>query len=113
MISQLFIQNWAGIVLIVLAISFNMYAMEAEKGIYPMGRFIHKYKAIFKTINWLIFVGLVIYLSYLFSWYLLISLFVLPIVGALLASLFKGFIQVVYLFTMPIILIIFMIRIMS
>jgi len=113
MIRQLFIQHWAGIILIVLAISFNMYAMEAEKGIYPMGSFIHKYKAMFEAINWLIFVGLVIYLSYLFSWYLLISLFVLPIVGALLASLFKGFTQVVYLFTMPVFLIIFIIRIMS
>jgi len=113
MISQLFIQHWAGIILIVIAIIFNMYAMEAEKGIYPMGRFIHKYKAMFEAINWLILTGLVIYLSYLFSWYLLISFFVLPIVGALLALLFKEFTQVFYLFTMPVFLIIFIIKILS
>lgn len=111
MVSQIFIQNWAEVVLIVLAISFNMYAMQAEKGIYPMGSFIYKYKAIFEAINWTIFLGLIIYLSYIFSWYLLISFFVLPIFGALIASLFKGFIQLLYLFTMPVFFIIFIIKI--
>ena len=113
MISKLFSNHWIEIILIVLAINFNIYAMEAEKGKYPMGSFIHKYKNMFELLNWLLFAGLVIYLSYLFSWYLLISLFVLPIIGALLASLLKGISQLVYLFGMPVFLIIFIIKIMN
>jgi hypothetical protein len=110
MISQLFSQHWSEVILIVLAISFNMYAMDAEKGVYPMGSFFWKYKAVFEAFNWLLLVGLVIYLSYLFSWYLLISLFVLPIIGSTLASLFKQFTQLPYLFAMPIFLILFIIK---
>ena len=113
MISQLFSNHWPEIILIVLAINFNMYAMEAEKGKYTMGSFIYKYKNMVELLNWLIFTGLVIYLSYIFSWYLLISLIVLPIAGALSASLLRGFTQLVYLFGMPVFLIIFIIKIIN
>jgi hypothetical protein len=113
MLSQLLTAHWAEVILVVLAVSFNMYAIEAEKGVHLMGSFVHKYKAMLEATNWLLFIGLVIYLSYLLSWYLLISLFILPIVGAALASLFKGFTQFMYLFAMPMFLIIFIVKIMT
>jgi hypothetical protein len=113
MISQIFSNHWVEIILIVLAINFNMYAMEAENGKYTMGSFIYKYKNMVELVNWLIFTGLVIYLSYIFSWYLLISLIVLPIIGALSALLLRGFTQLVYLFGMPVFLIIFIIKIIN
>ena len=85
--------------------------MEADKGKYPMGSVIHRYKDIIEAINWTLCVGLVIYLSYVYTWYFLTSLFIFPVIGAIIASICKSFTQIVYLFGMPVCMIIFVIKI--
>lgn len=113
MLIKLITTHWAELVIVLLAISFNMYTIEAEKGRYTMGLFVHKYKAPIEALNWLLLIGLVIRLSYLYSWYLIITLFVIPIVGASVASCFKSLTQAIYLSLMPIFLTVFIVKLVA
>jgi hypothetical protein len=110
MFKQLITTQWAELLVILSAISFNMYSYEADKGVYTVGSLVEKYKPQIEVINWLLLTGLVIHLSYLYSWFLLGSLFLLPIVGAAVASCFKSLTPVAYLIAMPLFLIIFLIK---
>lgn len=110
MFTKLVTTQWAELAVILTAISFNMYSFQADKGVYTIGSLVHKYKLYIETLNWLLFVALIIHLAYLFSWFLLIALFLLPLVGASVASCFRGFTPLVYLITMPPFLIIFLVK---
>lgn len=90
-----------------------MHLFDVDKGVYPIGSLVRKYKAIIEAVNWLIFTALVIHLSYIISWYLLASLFVLPVIGAAFASCVKRDMPLVYLFGMPLFLIIFLVKTFS
>jgi hypothetical protein len=102
-------KEYFALALIGLNITFNMYAMKAEKGIYPMGTFFYKKAGIIEAFNWTFSLGLICYLSYYYTWYFLLSFFVFPVLGSVFASLFMGNTQLIYLLGFPILLVLFLI----
>ena len=102
-------KEYLSLILIILSFTFNMYAMKAEKGIYPMGTFFYKKIWIVEAFNWTFSTVLICYLSYSYSWYFLLSFFVFPVFGGFLASLFKGHTQMLYLLAFPIFIFLFLV----
>ncbi len=102
---EMFAQQWVALILAMLAVTFNMYEIEAQSRGYPMGWAIRKYKDVISVVNWLILLGVIIYLSYLYTWWFVASFWVLPVVGALIAGLLRGTTQIVYILGMPIFII--------
>lgn len=110
MFKQLITTQWAELLVILIAISFNMYCHGADRGVYTVGSLVEKFKVQVEVINWLLLTVLVVHLSYLYSWFLLGSLFLLPIVGDNIASWFRSFTPLAYLITMPVFMTIFIIK---
>lgn len=94
--------QWSALILGVLAATFNMYSIEAQSRGYDMGTIIYKYKDVIELVNWLILLGVIIYLSYQYTWWFVASFWVFPLVGAIIAGLLRGIKQIVYIFGMPI-----------
>ncbi|MFZ4856492.1 MAG: hypothetical protein ACOYL3_08855 [Desulfuromonadaceae bacterium] len=110
MFKQLITTQWAELFVILIAISFNMYCHRADRGVYTVGSLVAKFKVQVEVVNWLLLTVLVVHLSYLYSWYLLGSLFLLPIVGDNVASCFRSFTPLVYLIAMPVFMEFFIIK---
>ena len=101
---ELFVHDWAAMSIATLAATFNLYAMQAEKGQYPMGQFVWRYRVFIEFTNWLLLLGMVLFLSYNYTWYILLSFFAFPVLGSLIASILKGLTQVAYILAMPLLL---------
>ena len=100
--SGIFADQWTLLILGALACTFNIYAIEAERGRYAMGSSTRKYAVFIEAANWLVLLGVIIYLSYLYTWWFLLSFFVFPAVGAIMARILGKFTQLVYIFGMPV-----------
>ncbi len=107
---EIFVEQWTVLVLGVLAITFNMYAIAAGRSQYVMGNAIRKYGAYIEFVNWLVFLGVIIYLGFLYTWWFLLSFWVFPAVGGIMASILRGFTQLAYIFGMPIFIILVVIH---
>ena len=101
--SEIFADQWTLLVLGALACTFNIYAIGADRGAYVMGSAIRKHAAYIEFVNWLVLLGVIIYLSYLYTWWFLLSFFVFPAVAAIMARILRGFTQLVYIFGMPVV----------
>ena len=65
---ELFVHDWAAMSIATLAATFNLYAMRAEKGQYPMGQFVWRYRVFIELTNWLLLLGVLLFLSYNNTW---------------------------------------------
>ena len=99
--------------LVTLAVAFNIYHARAERGGSPTAGFFRKYGTYLETVNWLVLVGVVILLSYLYTWWFLLSLLVFPVLGVVVARIFGPLTQMLYIFGMPIALVIVIVRLVS
>ncbi len=100
--SGIFTEQWPLIIWAAVAITFNMFLYTANARRYVMGSFFNKYKHYIELVNWLVLVGTVIYLSYLYTWYFLFSFFIFPVLGLIISSILRGYTQFFYLIGMPI-----------
>jgi hypothetical protein len=99
---EIFRHSWSFLLLALVAVSLNMFMYDARKGKYEMGNIYRRYGSIFELFNWLILLGTVIYISVSYSWWLLFALLIIPVIGFIVSSIFKMTTQFVYLFGMPI-----------
>ena len=102
--SELFSHQWPSIGFITLALTFNMYFISAQKGTVPLGNFFHRYGVFVEFANWLLVLGGVVFLSYLYTWWFFLAPFVLAPVADIVRRFLGGFTQLVFLTGAPILL---------
>jgi len=107
MMLDLFIHEWPSLCVATLACSFNVWHMKPQR----MGRIFLRYGAFIEAINWVLFAGVIIFLAFNYSWYLLLTLWVFPAIGLPIARILKGLTPIIYLVAMPILLVAFIIRV--
>jgi hypothetical protein len=100
--NEIFTEQWLVIIWAVLAITFNIYKMGADGGRYTMGSVIRKYGVYLEFVNWFVLLGVIIYLSYLYTWWFLFAFWIFPVVGLIISSILGSSTQLVYIFAMPI-----------
>jgi len=103
-VSELFSHQWPSIALVILALTFNMYFISAQKGAVPLGNFFYHYGTFVEFANWLLVLGAVVFLSYLYTWWFLLAPFVLAPVADIVRRILGGFTQIVFLVGAPILL---------
>lgn len=111
--SELLSEQWSLLTLVTLAMAFNIHFMRAEQGESPIGSFFHKYGLYFSVVHWLVLVGAVIFLSYLYTWWFMLSLWLFPVLGLIVARILGALTQLLYILGMPIILIIVIVRLVT
>lgn len=102
--------QWPIIALGLLAVTFNMYSLQARKGKYVMGKTFWQYKTFFEVINWAALLAVVLYLSSQYSWWVLLSAFVFIGAGQAIAFILKGVTQIFYVLGMPVLIILVMLH---
>jgi hypothetical protein len=95
-------QHWSLLLLALVAVSMNTFMLDARKGRYEMGSIFRQYGLIFELFNWLILLGVVIFISISHSWWFLFAFFIIPIAGFIISSILRMVTQFVYIFGMPI-----------
>ncbi len=100
--SEILIEQWPLIMWATLAITFNMFLYDVDKGRYGIGLFFRQYRVIFELINWLVILGLILYLSCLYTWWFLLAFFIFPVLGLIISSIIGGYTQFFYIIGMPI-----------
>lgn len=98
-------QCWYLLLLASIAVSFNMFMISARKGRYDMGSFFRKFGPILELVNWLILLGVVIFISVSESWWFLFAYLIIPTIGFTISSIFREKTQFIYLIGMPIMII--------
>jgi hypothetical protein len=93
----------AALTLIVLNFTFILYSIKARKLGYPMG-IVYRYGDLFESISWILSLGLIVFLSHSYSWYFLVSFFLFPVLGDILARLIGPPIQPIYVLGSPLLL---------
>ncbi len=94
--------EWSLIALALLAVTYNLYSLDARKGKYVMGKTFWQFRTFFEVLNWAIFLAVLGYLGYQYTWWSMLSIFVFGATGRALSILLKGFTQIFYLVGMPV-----------
>jgi len=109
MMLDLFIHEWASLCGATLAATFNVWHMHAERRFERIGTIFRRYGMFIETVNWLLLIGVINFLAFNYSWYLLLTIWVFPAVGLPISRIFGSHIQIIYLVAMPILLVAFII----
>ena len=97
--------QWSLLALGLLAVTFNLYSLQARKGKYVMGKTFWQYKTYVEIVNWGLLLGVVLYLISQYTWWLLLVTFVFVAFGQSVASILKGVTQIFYVLGLPVLLI--------
>ena len=132
MMLDLFIHEWASLCGATLAATLNLYLMRADSWTsnpddywravattietgkppgFAMGSLFRRYRPLLEFMNWVLLVGLLVFLGYNYSWFLLLTIWVFPVLGSIIASILKERTQIIYIVAMPILLVAFIVRV--
>jgi len=112
-VGELISEQWSLVILITLAVAFNMYRMRSERTGSPTGRFFHRYGVHCEVVNWLVVLGGVVYLSWLCTWWFMLSYFLFPVLGSVVARIFGPLTQLLYMLGVPVVLIVVIIHLVA
>jgi hypothetical protein len=76
-----------------MGFTFIMYWMKAKTGQYPAGTFVWRYGDLISGLTWVVLLSFIVYLSYSYSWFFLLSFFVFPVFGEIFLRIVGGWIQ--------------------
>ena len=72
---QVLQNEYFALILLIIGNGYYIYMRSARQGEYPLGSILATYGDLLDVINGIIVFGLLIYLSWTYSWYFLLSVF--------------------------------------
>ena len=99
---DLLTNEWALLSTAILAASMNFYYIRAENSYVKMRTLFLDYETYIQFINWILLTACIIFLCFNYSWFYLLSGGAFMILGKIITSIWGAFIQITYIFLMPI-----------